>query len=289
MTQTPDLEVACNVRNTLGEGPMWDARDHCLYWTDIEEACYYRLDPKTGRHTRFDVGSKVGAIALREGGGLLLATQAGFAFHSPEPGAGLDIIGNPEPSEETRFNDGAAGPDGRYWAGSYGADENALYRLDPDGSIHRRGTGYGVPNGIDWSPDGKVMYFTDSDAKTVYAFDYDAATGETENRRPFMHKPDATGVPDGLIVDADGFVWNGWFGGWRLERHDPGGRLERTVEMPMESPTSLAFGGDALDTLYVTSASRDLSEEELAAQPLAGKLVRFLPGVRGREAYRFRG
>ncbi|CAN5467793.1 N/A [soil metagenome] len=289
MTLTPELTLAAGERDTLGEGPIWDAKESWLYWTDSEEGRYHRLQPHTGKRETFAVGVKVGAIALREGGGLLLATQAGFAFHRPQAGAALEVVHNPEPSQETRFNDGAASPEGRYWAGSYGADANSLYRLGPDLEVHQMGSGYGVPNGIGWSLDGKLMYFTDSDAKTVYAFDYDTATGDIDNRRPFIHKPDARGVPDGLIVDAEGCIWNGWFGGWRLERHDPDGKLERVYEMPMESPTSLAFGGAGLDTLYVTSASRDLDEGALAEQPLAGKLVCFSPGVRGREEPRFKG
>jgi sugar lactone lactonase YvrE len=288
MTEQSELDTVCEVRNILGEGPIWEPRTGHLYWTDIEASRYHRLELKTGKHETFETGTKVGAIALREGEGLLLATKEGFAFHRPEAGAELTFIGNPEPSDETRFNDGAVGPDGRYWAGSYGRDENTLYRLDPDGSIHPKDSGFGVPNGIAWSLDGKTMYFTDSSAKTIYAYDYDLSTGDIDNRRPFVHKPDEEGVPDGMIVDAEGYLWSAWWGGWKLERYDPEGKLERTIKLPMKQPTSLAFGGEGLDELYVTSASTGLSEDELAAQPQAGRLVRFYPGVKGGEEHRFK-
>jgi L-arabinonolactonase len=289
MTQTPELEIVCHVRNLLGEGPIWEPRTGHLYWTDIQGFCYHRAHVESGEHEVFQTGVQVGAIGLREGEGLVLATKKGFAFHLPEQGARLDLIGNPEPTDETRFNDGAVSPDGRYFAGTYGRKENNLYRLNPDLSIQRVESGIGVPNGIGWSLDDSTMYFTDSDAKTIYAYDYDSETGKITSRRSFVEKPDAEGVPDGLIVDAEGFIWSAWWDGARLERYDPEGNLERTINMPMRRPTSLAFGGKNLDELYVTSASVELSQDELEEQPFAGRLVRFLPGVKGREEYRFKG
>ena len=292
------VEPLTKAQNDLGEGPLWDSQGR-LFWTDINARRLYLWDPATGEEAA-ELSVKVGCLGLRESGGLVLATNGGFALlpaqkEFGEAGlesgeAGLEFLGDPEADlPQTRFNDGAVDPGGRFWAGSYGGESNSLYRLDVDGSIHKVDTGFGIPNGTDWSLDGKTMYFTDSTAKTIYAYDFDVQTGAVENRRPFIVTADEDGVPDGLTVDAEGFLWSARWGGWRVERYDPEGRLERTLRVPVSQPTSCAFGGADLDELFVTSAKVGLSDEALKEQPLAGRLFRLRPGVRGREAFRFRG
>ena len=293
MTHEKNVEVEplTEIQNALGEGPLWDPQGH-LYWTDINARRLHLWNAMTGAETA-ELSVKVGCMGLREGGGLVLATDGGFALYSAQTGLGEaepEFLGDPEADlPQTRFNDGAVDPGGRFWAGSYGGESNSLYRLDPDGSIHKVDTGFGIPNGTDWSLDAKTMYFTDSDAKTIYAYDFDIQTGEVENRRPFIVTEDADGVPDGLTVDAEGFLWSARWGGGRVERYDPEGGLERTLTLPVSQPTSLAFGGAGLDELFVTSAREGLSDEALAKQPLAGRLFRVRPSVRGREAFRFGG
>ena len=286
-----EAEPLTEIQNELGEGPLWDPRGR-LYWTDINARRLHLWGSATGGETA-ELSVKVGCMGLREGGGLVLATDKGFALSSVQAGFGeaeLEFLGDPEADlPQSRFNDGAVDPGGRFWAGSYGGESNSLYRLDADGGVHKIDTGFGIPNGTDWSLDAKTMYFTDSDAKTIYAYDFDVQTGDVENRRPFIVIQDADGVPDGLTVDAKGFLWSARWGGGRLERYDPDGRLERTLTVPVSQPTSLAFGGAGLDELFVTSAREGLSEEALAKQPLAGRLFRVRPGVRGRETFRFGG
>ncbi len=291
------VEPLTETQNDLGEGPLWDPQGR-LFGTDINARRLYLWDPATGEETaKFSV--KVGCIGLRESGGLVLATDGGFALLPAQKGlgeaglesgeTGLEFLGDPEVDlPQTRFNDGAVDPGGRFWAGSYGGESNSLYRLDVDGSVHKIDTGFGIPNGTDWSLDGKTMYFTDSTAKTIYAYDFDVQTGAVENRRPFI-VTEEDGVPDGLTVDAEGFLWSARWGGWRVERYDPEGRLERTLTLPVSQPTSCAFGGTDLDELFVTSARVGLSDEALAEQPLAGRLFRLRPGARGREAFKFGG
>ena len=286
-----EAEPLTEIQNELGEGPLWDPQGR-LFWTDINARRLHLWDSATGGETA-ELSVKVGCIGLRQESGLVLATDKGFALYAVQAGFGeaeLELLDDPEADlPQSRFNDGAVDPGGRFWAGSYGGESNSLYRLDPDGSIHKIDTGFGIPNGTDWNLDAKIMYFTDSTAKTIYAYDFDVQTGDVENRRPFIVTKDADGVPDGLTVDAEGFLWSARWGGGRLERYDPDGRLERTLTVPVSQPTSLAFGGAGLDELFVTSAREGLSDEALSEQPLAGRLFRVRPGVRGREAFRFRG
>ena len=284
------IERIVDSQDLLGEGPIWDVERRRLYWTDIDGGRYHLFEPSKGAHRTLMLGVKVGAIGLRERGGLILATQEGFAFHDPDADEPPEYLANPEADRpETRFNDAAVDPGGRFWAGSYGGERNTLYCLERSLDVRAVDSGFGVPNGIGWSLDDSVMYFTDSAAKTIYAYDFDAERGEIENRREFIVTQDESGVPDGLVVDAEGFVWSARFDGHRLERYDPGGVLERTIELEVQCPTSMAFGGPGSDELYVTSATKTLSEAKCRQQPLSGGLIRLWPGVKGRAEPRFKG
>lgn len=282
----PPVELVVRTQNCLGEGPVWDDRTGRLFWTDILAQRLHAFHLATGEHETHELGVKVGVIGLRENG-LVLGTEKGFALYQEKS---LNFLCDPEADlPDTRLNDGAVDPLGRFWAGSVFGHDNALYRLDPDRTCHRVDAGFGLPNGVGWSPDLETMYLTDSSARTIYAYDFNPATGELDNRRPFIVSQDKDGVPDGLTVDAEGFVWSARWDGWRLDRYDPTGQLERVVKLPVQRPTSLAFGGPNLDELYLTSARTELSEAVLAEQPWAGALLRLRPGVKGRLEFRFKG
>jgi sugar lactone lactonase YvrE len=192
---------------------------------------------------------------------------------------------------QNRMNDGACDPAGRFWAGTMALDERphagALYRLDPDLTVRTMLTDVTISNGIDWSPDGRRMYYVDSPTRRIDVFDFDPGTGAIADRRPFVDVPAESGIPDGITVDAAGFVWLALWGGAALHRYDPDGARERAVALPVSHPTSCAFGGPGLDELYVTSARRDLTRDERARQPMAGGLLRLRPGVAGRPAHVF--
>ena len=276
------VEHVLSTKNQLGEGPVWHPDEKRLYWVDIQNNCFFRLDPDTGHVERFDAGLPVGCLGFREGGGLVLGTKNGFAFWEAKSET-VDFITDPEAEwPETRFNDGAVDPQGRFWAGTLGREAACgLYRLDPDLSLHTMETGISVANGIGWSPDHKTMYFTDSAPRMIYAYAFDPATGAIDNRRVFSHTPDEPGVPDGLTVDGEGFIWSARWGGWKLTRYDPHGKVERKVPMPVQRPTSCTFGGPELDELYITSARVGLTDGELKEQPLAGDLFRLKTDVKG--------
>jgi len=289
-----EVEHILSVHNKLGEGPLWSVEEQVLYWVDIQDNCFFRFNPATGVSEKIDVGVAIGVLALRASGGLVLATKNGFAFwdkHTRE----LQYIVNPEATKpHMRFNDGAVDSTGRFWAGSMLADgsphgEGTLYRLDPDGTVHTMITGVGVPNGIGWSLDNTVMYFTDSVPRIIYAFNFDPATGNITNRRNLIEVPEEIGTPDGLAVDSAGYIWSAFWDGAKIVRYAPSGKVDRVVAVPALHPTSCVFGGPDLDELYITSSRADLNTDVLERYPLSGDLFRLKAGVTGREKFKFAG
>jgi len=283
-----DVERYVPVQCCLGEGPLWHPDEHALYWVDITEECFYRLPYGSETATHIVVNTQIGCMAFRAGGGLVLAVEQGIATWDWEQSA-LAIITDPQadnPDPAPRFNDGAVDPQGRFWAGTIAAQPEAhpngiLYRVEADFSTRAIETGVGVSNGIGWSPDHRTMYFTDSTRRVIYAYDYDPATGDISNRRDFVRLSDDDGVPDGMTVDAEGFIWSAVWDGWRVVRYDPAGKVEREIAMPVQRPTSCMFGGPDLDELFVTSAFTGLSDAQRHEQPFAGDVFRLRVGVKG--------
>ena len=269
---------------TLGEGPVWDDQDQALYWVDIPEGLVHRMDA-SGSFTTWDVGQPAGAVVPRASGGLVVAVRDGFVTLDPASGevAPLAAVENDRP--ENRMNDGSCDRAGRFFAGTMADDESphagTLYRLDPDLSVTTLVTGVGISNGIGWSPDERLMYYIDSHAHQVDVFDYDAATGAIEGRRPFAAVGGGDVVPDGLTVDADGGVWVAVWGASAVLRHDPDGRVRESVELPAARVSSCAFGGPGLDRLYISTAA--------GPGTLGGALFVCEPGVTGQPSHPFRG
>jgi sugar lactone lactonase YvrE len=286
-----DVEHILAVGDELGECPIWSLEEQALYWVDIAGDRFHRLRPLTNDHVVFHAGVLVSAVGFRESGGLVLATGEGIAFWDPATQTLRHAIASPEAGKpDARFNDGAVDRQGRFWVGSLSRDcTGSLYRLDSGGALRRMDSGFGTSNGIGWSPDNKTMYFIDSSPRMIYAYDFDSVTGEIENRRPFVHTPDEEGVPDGLAVDSEGFVWSARFRGWKITRYDPNGRMERIIQVPVQYPTSCAFGGPQLDQLYITSARAQLNEAQRREQPLAGDLFCLQTDVTGLPASKYRG
>jgi len=280
------VELVLDARAELGEGPRWDARAQRLLWVDIMRGRVHAFRPGHAACRSVDVGRPVGALAGTADGGIVLAVAGGFARLDWDSGQVRMLAAVEADRPQNRMNDGACDPAGRFWAGTMALDEGpgagALYRLDPDGTVRTMLTGVSISNGIDWSLDGRRMYYVDSPTRRIDVFDFEARAGTIANRRTFVALPPEAGFPDGLTVDADGFVWLALWGGAALHRYDPEGARERIVPLPVTHPTSCAFGGSDLDELYVTSARRPLSADERARQPMAGGLLRLRPGVVGR-------
>jgi sugar lactone lactonase YvrE len=274
----------------LGEGPVWHPDEQVLYFLDITRGRLHRFDPTSGQHDVTELGLVVGSMGVRTAGGWVMATRKGLALRGSD--GQMTFIGDPDAdeNEKVRFNDGKTDPTGRFWAGKISdTPTNSLYRLDPDGSIHRMESGIGESNGLGWSPDVKTFYYTDSMAKKIYVYDYDPASGSISSRRDFASVPEGGGSPDGLAVDEEGCIWSARWGGWKVVRYAPDGEILAEIAMPVELPTSCAFGGPNLDELYITSAYVAVPAERRAEQPLAGDVFRIRPGVRGLPEPKFGG
>jgi sugar lactone lactonase YvrE len=289
MTSEMELELAVDVRAELGEGPSWDPETRRLIWVDITAEVVHRFDPASGEDERFEVGQPVGAAVPSSDGRLALAVSDGFAFLDPATGA-IERIADVEAElADTMMNDGKCDPAGRLWAGTKDAKGSrpigSLYRLGADAKPVRMLTGLTVSNGLGWSPDRTTMYFIDSPTQRIDVFDFDLDRGEIANRRTLVEIPQAWGLPDGMTIDQEGFLWVAFWGGSAVRRFDPAGAVVSTVEFPVSQVTSCAFGGEELSDLYVTTARDGLSGAQQQEQPLAGGLFRLRSGVRGQHPH----
>ncbi len=290
-----DIDCVVPSRSRIGEGAVWDHRAQVLWWVDIPAGLIHCYDPSSGQNTTIDYGEPVGCLAVRENGGLVLATKSGFWFYDPESGA-REAIGDPETDlEYNRFNDGTTDPAGRFWAGTMkdGGEPEALgrfYRLDPELTITPWKGDIYTTNGLAFSPDGSVMYFSDSNARvrTIWKCAYDLETGTPGEPEVFFDTHQVPGRPDGGTVDADGCYWQAGIEGWQLYRLTPQGKIDMTIDLPIEKPSKPMFGGAGLDTLFVTSLGIGLSTDR--PQPEAGSLFAITGlGITGMEQARFAG
>jgi sugar lactone lactonase YvrE len=276
----------------LGEGPVWDSNGGCLYFVDILRGHVHSVDASRVFRT-IATGRMVGALATTDSGDLVLAAQGGFVRLDIATGHISPIAGVDGDRAEIRMNDGKCDRPGRFWAGTMALDERpnagGLYRLDPDGCVRTMLNRVSISNGLDWSDDGRVMYFIDSPTQSVDAFDFDERTGTIANRRTVVRIDSRLGVPDGMTLDSDGCLWVALWGGGAVHRYTPTGVLDAIVSVPTTYPTSCTFGGSALRDLYITTAAVKLSERERADQPSAGGVFVARPGVGGRAAHRFKG
>lgn len=289
-----DVQCVTPARSLLGEGPVWSPRDSALYWVDILAPAVHRHDAGAGQDQEVKLGTMVSVVIPKATGGLLVATPAGLM--TLDMGSkSLSPLCHPEAERPgNRYNDGKCDRMGRLWIGTLdigtAANRGSLFRVEADGSWKRMDTGFTVANGLGWSPDNTVMYFTDTHRRTIYAYDFDLLTGAIANRRPFITLDPGDGTPDGLTVDEEGCLWVAIWDAWRVSRYSPQGRELLRIRMPVPRPTSCCFGGPNLDTLYVTSAAVRLSEHALAAAPLSGALFAIrVPGVRGLPETSFAG
>ncbi|HXI59168.1 MAG TPA: SMP-30/gluconolactonase/LRE family protein [Polyangia bacterium] len=281
------VECVLSAKAQIGEGPLWSAREQRLYWVDIVGQQLNVFDPADGSNRVFSMPELITSVSTRQNGGLILTLRGSIAFFDPTSGK-LTKVAEPEPDKPgNRFNDAKCDRQGRLWAGTMGDVDwdspiGNLYRFGADGKAVRMEEGICCSNGLGWSPDSKTMYFTESFRHRIFAYDFDAATGDIANRRIFLSlEPHESAFPDGMTVDAEGFVWcaQPMFG--RLARYDPKGVLERIIELPVSRGTGVMFGGPNLDVLYVTTMRVTLSDAQLAEEPLAGSLLALRPGVKG--------
>ena len=274
----------------LGEGPLWSPSEGFLWWVDIKRAKLHRHNPVTGNTRRYDLPLHASALALAEGG-LIMAGDREIGRYDTATEHYQSIARLNEP-EGFRTNDGGVAPDGSFWFGTMDDSEQSAegqyYRLLPDLTVERIGLPeVMVTNTMQFSSDGRTFYTCDSAEQMILTFDYDPDTAALSNRAVFASTLDAGCYPDGTAIDAEGYLWNAQWAGSRVVRYAPDGRIDRIVQMPVSRPTSCAFGGPDLTTLYITSARIGLSDAALDRQPMAGSLFAIEVDVPGRPVPEF--
>ncbi len=301
---TIECLIACE--NHLGEGPVWDIEDGRLYWVDstgrrVGKPALWSLDPRSADLRQWTLDRDVGAMALRENGGAVLALNDGFYTFDFETSALEKIAEVDDDITRARLNDGKCDRRGRFFAGGMDDREElgicGLWRLDPDHSVAKVDNGIICSNGPCWSPDDKTFYFADTFQQEIWAYDYDIDTGTVSNRRVFASTADDAGFADGSTVDEEGCLWNAQVISGDLVRYAPDGSVDRKITMPVRNITSVMFGGDELNEIYVTSMARvqhpaahDNFVQEMKPQFAAGSLFRIKGlGIRGIPEPRFAG
>ena len=289
-----EAKLVIESNSPLGEGPIWDRKTQVLWWVDILEGLVHRHDPADGANQSWSVEQMIGTIVTAQDGRLVIAAEKGFHWFDPETG-NIELIVEPEPDKpQNRFNDGKCDPAGRLWAGTMPISEEGnsgiLYCLHPDGKAETKQTGYAIPNGIVWNDEATIMYHIDSPTRRVDAWDYDNPTGSISNRRAVYHVQQEGAFPDGMAMDVEGKIWLALWGGWAVIRFDPvnGEELER-IPVPVSRTSACAFGGPNLNTLFITTAKKDITPDELEKEPLAGCVFKTNPGVCGQPPVSFAG
>ncbi len=270
-TATPATEESFR----LGEGPVWDGPRERLLWVDIAAGSVYegRLTVwgvvTTARH---DFDGTVGAVVCAEDGRLLVAATTELVLLSGDRlgTVGPTLIGA---GRNSRLNDGGCDPAGRFLVGSLGLDQRAgsegLYRLEMDGTVTCLDDDLYLSNGLAWSPDGTTFYSIDTTPGIVWARSYDPTTGLIGHREQLLHIAD--GWPDGLCIDADGNLWIAIYGAGEVRCFSPHGELLATVTVAAPKTTSAAFVGRDLDTLLITTATEEMTEQERTMFPHSGR------------------
>ena len=280
------VQLLLDARALLGESPIWHAAEARLCWVDIDGRKIHRTDPATGVDEVMELTEQVGCIAPRAQGGLIAALENGCAridaWRAAPRAFGPAVLAD---KPEQRFNDGRVDALGRLWVGSLTSDKAhpaaTLYRLDPDGSLSEILGGLTTSNGAAFSPDGATFYHADTPTHAIRAYDVDMTAGALSHGRVFHQFEHGNGRPDGAAVDAEGCYWSALWDGWRVARFSPAGELLQTVELPVQRPTMIAFGGPDLKTAFVTSAGKNLTDAERAKQPHAGGVFSFGVNVPG--------
>ena len=282
MGSVGEVRLAVGSAALLGESPVWHPRESALYYTDIPGHKLQRFDPTSGDLRHWEFETDVASLAPRLDGTLLLAMRDGLWVFDPSTGERQRAAEPPYDPASERFNDGKCDPQGRFWAGTiYEPRTPALASLNcfAKGQLTKRIDGLTVVNGLAWSPNGRTMHWSDTTTHTIFAADFDPASGAMSRQRVFANFPlkqagqsldSYGGRPDGAAMDVEGCYWVAMFEGQRLLRLSPEGEVVREVELPVRCPTMPCFGGPGLTTLYITTARQNRPAAELVAQPWAG-------------------
>jgi sugar lactone lactonase YvrE len=289
-----EAELVLPAKADLGEGPCWDSQKGVLYWVNILGKTVNVYDPEANENREIDVDQLVGTVVPRKSGGITVAMEKGFYFLDLDTEQLTEIVDPESQLPENRFNDGKCDPYGRFWAGTLSLSEEqgkgSLYCLYQDFSVEKKVGNLTISNGLAWSPDHKFMYLIDTPTKKVTRFDYDGETGAIENPVAVIEFKEGHGYPDGMTIDDEGMLWIAHWAGAQVSRWNPEtGEQLSSISVPALNVTSCTFGGADLKTLYITTARKNMTKEELEKYPLTGGLFKIETDVKGSPAYSFGG
>jgi len=291
MVQQDTLDVVQVVatQDMIGECPTWVPEPGTLYWVDVRQGMLHSWRPKDAYRQDWSLPRPIGCFAVRADGTLIVAQGADLVWFDPATGTHKHAL-TLEASDDQRINDGACDSAGRFWVTTMTNNiktpvvpgAGSAYCVRPDLSITNMRRGMTIPNTLVWSPDDRTMMLGDSPSRTISAYDFDREAGTISNARDFYRfADDETGVPDGSTVDVEGCVWNARWGGGCVVRHNPDGSINRVIQLPVSQPAACVFGGPSMDILYIKTARDELSDEALAQEPMAGRVLAVNVGVRG--------
>lgn len=283
---TNEVVVAYKTDAKLGEGAIWNHETNELYWIDIEGMSLNIFNPKNNKNRSFPTASQIGTVVPKNNNEALIALVDGIHtinVHTGETKLFLDMKND---LVDCRLNDGKCDPSGRFWVGSMNWQQEKgkakLFSINKNAELNVKIDSVTISNGIVWTADKKTMYYIDTPTSQIKAYDYDDVTGNISNGRVAVQVAEELGFPDGMTIDAEGMVWVGMWNGNAVIRFNPKtGKMLRKIEVPAHNVTSCAFGGENLDTLYITTAKLDMNEEEIKKYPLAGSVFKVNPGVKG--------
>jgi sugar lactone lactonase YvrE len=279
-------QLIADYQCVTGEGPLWHPDEQRVYWLDIPQGRIFRYEPATGRHEQYFQNGQIGGFTIQADGSLLLFMERG-AVKLLRDGQLTTVIDEIPDERTSRFNDVIADPGGRVFCGTMPTQDRLgrLYRLDTDDTITPVLDGIDVSNGLGFTPDRKQMYYTVSREKKIYLFDYDQATGNIANRRVFVDVSNEDGIPDGMTVDAEGYVWSARWDGYCLVRYSPAGKEVQRIQFSTKKVSCVTFGGPDYTDMYVTTAGGHDKAENGAD---AGALFRLNLGIKGVPEFRSR-
>ncbi|MGH6678875.1 MAG: SMP-30/gluconolactonase/LRE family protein [Bradyrhizobium sp.] len=285
-----EIEVVLEAGATIGESPTWAPAEQALYWIDVKKPALYRFDPATGGRSSWPMPSDIGAFALiSDPPGAVVALRQGIFRLDFAAGSLTRLAPPPFDPALFRFNEGACDSAGRFWVGvmfdpvddAVPPRQSSLHSFTLADGLRPEPDAAELHNGMAWSPDGRLFYLAHSQRREVFAYAFDPARGRLGPRDLFARIPPALGLPDGAAVDREGGYWCALHGGSRLRRYTATGAMDRDIALPVSQPTMCAFAGEALELLYVTSATDRLTAQQRRREPLAGALLRLRPGVSG--------
>jgi len=280
-------ELEYEIKAKLGEGALWNHKTNELYWIDIEGKTLFIYNPKTKENKSYKMPSRIGTVVPYTENEVIVALEDGI-YNFNLKSKTQTLFSNIESKlSDNRFNDGKCDPAGNFWVGSMNIKDTkkttgSLYKITKDKKVEQKINNVRISNGIVWTKDGKTMYYIDTPTGKIRAYDYDMEIGDISNERVAVTIPESIGYPDGMTIDEEDMLWVGLWNGNGVGRFNPKtGELISKIEVPAHNVTACAFGGENLDTLYITTARVDMSDDELKEKPLSGSIFKVKPGVRG--------